>query len=64
MQGQGKKVWAFALGNDAVWIENLKEAGFEQRWSMSRRRVLGWQRLQRKDPDHEAARAPEVTSRI
>jgi CelD/BcsL family acetyltransferase involved in cellulose biosynthesis len=64
MQGQGKKVWAFALGNDAVWIENLKEAGFEQRWSMSRRRVLGWQRLQRKDPDHETARAPEVTGRI
>jgi CelD/BcsL family acetyltransferase involved in cellulose biosynthesis len=63
MQRQGKKVWAFAAAHDAALIKNLKEAGFEQRWSMLRRRVLGWQRLH-ETRDHESARAAEVASRI
>ena len=63
MQRQGKKVWAFAAEDDVALIKNLKDAGFEQRWSMLRRRVLGWKRL-RETPDHESARAAEVASRI
>jgi CelD/BcsL family acetyltransferase involved in cellulose biosynthesis len=64
MQQQGKKMWAFAVKNDTPWVKNLKEASFEQRWSMSRRRVLGWQRLRRENSDHETAQSPEVTSGI
>ena len=64
LKEQGKKIWAFAIENDTLWIQSLKGAGFEQRWSMSRRRLLGWQRLRREHSKHETAQAPEVNRAI
>jgi hypothetical protein len=64
VQEQGKKMWAFAAADDITSMKILKEAGFEQRCSILRWRVLGWQRLRREARGHDAAPTPEVASGI
>jgi CelD/BcsL family acetyltransferase involved in cellulose biosynthesis len=64
MRGKGKKPWAFSAASNVASIQGLEKAGFQRRYSLQRRRALGWQTIKGKTPMLDEARAAEVSARV
>jgi hypothetical protein len=61
---RGKKPWVFSLASDAKAARNLERVGFQRRYSLVRRQMLGWQTIQGKTPEHIESVASEVSARV
>ena len=64
MRGQGKKPWIFSAASNVASIQGLEKAGFQPRYSLKRRRAMGWQTIKGKTPRFDEARAAEVSARV
>jgi CelD/BcsL family acetyltransferase involved in cellulose biosynthesis len=64
MRGEGKKPWIFSAASNVASIQCLEKAGFQPRYSLKRRRALGWQTIKGKTPRFDEARAAEVSARV
>jgi CelD/BcsL family acetyltransferase involved in cellulose biosynthesis len=60
---KGKRPWIFSAASNIASIKGLEKAGFERRYSLMRRRVLGWDGIVGKTPKDEPVGA-EVPVRI
>jgi len=63
MRENGKKIWAFGGASNTPLIQNLQNAGFQPRWSLVRRQVLGSQKINRRISKVDGARAEEAVVR-
>jgi hypothetical protein len=64
MQQRGKRPWIFSAESNAPSVRDLEKAGFQPRYSLVRRRSLGWQKISGKAPGLDEARAEEVPARV
>jgi CelD/BcsL family acetyltransferase involved in cellulose biosynthesis len=64
LRAQGKKAWSYSAASDDQWVRRLKDAGFQPRYSLMRRRVFGWQTIQGKTPKQANVIASEVSARV
>jgi len=54
---RGKRPWIFSASANRASVRGLEKTGFEYRYSLVRKRVLGWQRIKR-----NAAKLDEVSA--
>lgn len=47
---QGKKPWIFSAAANAASVRGLENAAFQRRYSLTRQRLLGWQRIKGQTP--------------
>lgn len=59
---KGKRPWIFSAASNDSSVRGLEKTGFERRYSLVRRRFLGWQRIRGKTPKTDAAAAAEVSA--
>jgi len=45
LRNRGKKPWIFSAATNTPSLRGLEKAGFQRRYSLVRRRVLGWQKI-------------------
>jgi hypothetical protein len=64
MRDRGKKLWTFSSAKSISSVQRLEKSGFRRRYSLVRRRALGWQTIKGKTPRVDEARAAEVSARI
>ncbi len=64
MREKGKKPWIFSAASNVASIRGLEKAGFQRRYSLIRRRVLGWQRIRSKVQMLQKAPASAVSARL
>jgi CelD/BcsL family acetyltransferase involved in cellulose biosynthesis len=64
MREKGKKLWIFRAGIDLTSIQDLEKAGFQLRYSLVRRRALGWQTVRRAAPKLQGALVAQGSARI
>jgi CelD/BcsL family acetyltransferase involved in cellulose biosynthesis len=61
---QGKKPWTYGAASNVALVQGLQKAGFQARYSLVRRRTLGWQTIKRKTARLDEAPAEEVCTRL
>jgi len=64
MRARGKRPWSYSLASDDESLRRLKNAGFQPRYSLFRRRRFGWQTIQGKTPKQTNLVSPEVSARV
>jgi len=64
LQDKGKRVWTFCAENEANSVRELENAGFQKRYSLLVRQVLGRQKIEGKTPVAMPVPATEVSSRV
>jgi CelD/BcsL family acetyltransferase involved in cellulose biosynthesis len=64
MQAKGKKPWIFSAAQNQASIRGLEKAGFQRRYSLVGRRVLGWQRVQGTMPSPVETPSTEVSAHV
>jgi hypothetical protein len=64
LRERGKRPWIFSAASNLASVRGLEKAGFQRRYALVRRRVLGWQTIQGKTPRLDAARCGEVSARV
>lgn len=64
MREEGKKTWMFGAASNTSLIQQLEAAGFQPRYSVLRRQVLGWQKIRRRISKDGGAQAGEAAARI
>jgi CelD/BcsL family acetyltransferase involved in cellulose biosynthesis len=64
MREKVKKTWIFSPASNVFSVQGLEKAGFQLRYSLVRRRVLGWQTIKGKTPRLDDAQATEVSARV
>jgi hypothetical protein len=60
----GKKPWTYGATRDVALVQRLDKAGFQMRYSLRRRRILGWQTIKGKTPKLDKALAAEVSAGV
>lgn len=64
MLAKGKKPWIFGAAGNEASIRGLEKAGFQRRYSLARRRILGWQRVQTTAPAMVRTPSAEVSAHV
>jgi len=57
VQEKGGRPWIFSAAGNAASIRGLGKTGFQRRYSLIRRRLLGWDRVTGETPKSESARS-------
>jgi Acetyltransferase (GNAT) domain len=60
----GNSPWIFSAASNLASIRGLEKAGFQKRYSLVRKRVLGWQRIKGATPKLDEAPVAEVSARV
>lgn len=63
MRDQGKRAWTYSLASDDSFIRSLEMGGFQARYSLTRRRVLGSQIISGETPKIDKTLS-EVSARV
>ena len=58
-----QRPWIFSARNNVASVHGIEKAGFERRYSLTRQRIFGWQRVKGKAPISEVAAIEEVSAR-
>jgi len=61
---RGKRPWIFSASANRASVRGLEKTGFEYRYSLVRKRVLGWQRIKGKGARLDEISASEVSARV
>ena len=64
MQQQGKRPWIFSAARNAASVRGLEKGGFQRRYSLFRRRALGWQIISGQTPKLTEDVGAEVSARV
>jgi CelD/BcsL family acetyltransferase involved in cellulose biosynthesis len=64
MLDRGRKPWIFSAANNVASVRGIEKAGFQRRYSLVRRRVLGWQTISGEAPRTSVVHAEEVSARV
>jgi len=62
MRDQGKRTWTYSLASDVSLIRSLEKGGFQARYSLTRRRILGTQTIRGETPKFDRSFS-EVSAR-
>jgi CelD/BcsL family acetyltransferase involved in cellulose biosynthesis len=63
MREKGKKTWTFSAASNTSLIQRLEGVGFQARYSLVRRQVLGWHKIKPKTSNDDGVRAGETAAR-
>lgn len=63
MREKGKKTWTLSAASNTSLIQSLEGVGFQARYSLVRRQVLGWHKIKRKTSKDDGVRAGETAAR-
>jgi CelD/BcsL family acetyltransferase involved in cellulose biosynthesis len=63
MREKGKRTWTFSAASNTSLIQRLEGVGFQARYSLVRRQVLGWHKIKRKTVKDDGVRAGETAAR-
>jgi CelD/BcsL family acetyltransferase involved in cellulose biosynthesis len=61
---RGKRPWIFSANSNLSSIHGVEKAGFQRRYSLVRRRILGWQRIDGQTPVSRVTVSEEVSARL
>jgi hypothetical protein len=61
---RGKRPWIFSAATNAASVRGLAKAGFEKRYSLFRKKVLGWQRVTGHPPVSADLPAAEASAHV
>jgi hypothetical protein len=64
LRERGKQPWIFSAAGNAASMRGLQKAGFQQRYSLIRQRVLAWQRIKGETPRIDETLTPQVSTRV
>jgi CelD/BcsL family acetyltransferase involved in cellulose biosynthesis len=64
MLEKGKNPWIFSAATNRASIQGLEKAGFQKRYSLTRQRRLGWQRIKGETPRADDVAVAEVSARV
>ncbi len=64
MREKGRNPWIFSAASNHASLRGVQKAGFQHRYSLLRRKALGWQRIKKKSPQSDEALAEEVSARF
>jgi CelD/BcsL family acetyltransferase involved in cellulose biosynthesis len=64
MRDQGKHAWTYSLACDVSSVRSLEKDGFQLRYSLTRRRILGSQTIRGETPKFDRRLAPEVSASV
>ena len=64
MRARGKKAWSYSAASDDDSVRRLKNAGFQPRYSLFRRRAFGWKTIQGKTPKQTNLISSEASARV
>lgn len=64
MQSRGRRLWSYCLADDRDAVKLFESAGFDRRYSVTRQRIFGWQRIKGETPKVSAASAAEVSAHV
>lgn len=59
-----QRPWIFSAAENLASVRGLEKAGFEKRYSLTRRRVLGWITVEGKTPKLDAGARAEVPAQV
>jgi len=62
IQEQGKKPWIFSAANNLASVYGLQRTGFQRRYSVVRRKLLGWQTINGDAPRPRTVQPAELLS--
>ena len=62
LREQGKSTWIFSAGSNVASLRGLAKAGVQQRYSLVRKRLFGWQWIEGTTPHLHGARGAEVSA--
>lgn len=62
VRSTGRRSWIFSAASNVASIRGLEKTGFQRRYSLVRRRFLGWERLKGETPKSEVAAREQVTA--
>ena len=63
LRDKGESPWIFSAASNDASVRGLEKAGFQRRYSLVRRRTLGWQKIEGETPKLERSVA-EVSARV
>jgi len=61
---KGKTPWIFSVARNASSLRGLEKTGFQRRYSLTRQRILGWQKIKGQTPRRNAVAASEVSAHV
>jgi len=61
---RGKQPWIFSAATNVASVRGIEKAGFQRRYSLVRRRILGWQAIGGAVPLPRAVHAEEASARV
>ena len=64
MTERGKHPWIFSAAGNLSSVRGLEKAGFRKRYSLVRKRRLGWQRVDGEVPKIDGKKIAEVSSQV
>jgi CelD/BcsL family acetyltransferase involved in cellulose biosynthesis len=64
MQEQGKKPWTYGAASNIPLVQHLQKAGFQARYSLVRRRIMGRQTIKRKMPGLDYAPPRKISEHV
>jgi hypothetical protein len=64
MREQGKEAWTCGAARNIQLLQDLQKEGFQARYSLVRRRILGRRTIKLKAPRFEDALTREISERV
>jgi CelD/BcsL family acetyltransferase involved in cellulose biosynthesis len=64
IRDQDKKPWIFSAASNFASVRGIESAGFQRRYSLTRRRAFGWQWIDGKAPAAMESPVTEVSARV
>ena len=61
---KGEKPWIFSAASNIASVRGIEKAGFQRRYSLVRRRILGWQTISGAPPRPSVVHAQEAPARV
>jgi CelD/BcsL family acetyltransferase involved in cellulose biosynthesis len=60
VRDRGKRPWIFSAAGNVASVRGLEKSGFQRRYSLVRRRLLGWQWIKGETPKSQPAPSAEI----
>jgi hypothetical protein len=64
VRNRGQRPWIFSARSNVASVHGVEKSGFERRYSLIRKRLLGWQWIKGKTPISQAVPVAEVSARV
>lgn len=64
LQARGRRTWIFVAATNLASIHGMEKAAVQRKYSLVRRRILGWQRIHKQVLESGETLCPEVSAQV